>query len=159
MALIELKDVSKTFHNGEVELHALKAVDLTLRRGELVAIMGASGSGKSTMLNIVGTLDRPSKGQYRFDGEPVESLSEPALAHLRNRKMGFVFQQFHLLARERALENVELPMVYARIPRPERRRRAQEALERVGLGERQGQQERVHVRPWSGRRGAARRGR
>jgi putative ABC transport system ATP-binding protein len=129
-------------------------VSLDLERGEMVAIMGASGSGKSTMLNIIGTLDRPTRGQYFLDEESVESLDEDALADLRNRKIGFVFQSFHLLPRLSALANVELPMVYAGTPRRERRDRARRALARVGLADREdhlpnqlsgGQQQRVAV--------------
>lgn len=154
MTLLALQGITKTFRSGESELQALRGVDFEVASGEWVAIMGASGSGKSTMLNILGTLDRPTDGRYTFDGEAVESLDDETLAHLRNRKMGFVFQQFHLLPRERALGNVELPMVYARLPRAERLEKARRALTRVGLGDRMehfpnqlsgGQQQRVSI--------------
>jgi putative ABC transport system ATP-binding protein len=152
--IVRLERVTKTYHMGEVEVHALHDVSLTIREGEMVAIMGASGSGKSTMLNILGTLDRPTSGRYFLDGEPVESLDEYQLSALRNRKIGFVFQQFNLLARDSALTNVELPMIYAGIARPERQKRALAALERVGLADRVehlpnqlsgGQQQRVSI--------------
>src|SRR5512135_366416 len=139
---------------GEIEVRALRSVDFTVRAGEMVAIMGASGSGKSTMLNLIGTLDRPSEGEYLLDGEPVQNLDEFELAALRNKKIGFVFQSFNLLPRDNALENVELPMVYAGEGRSVRRKRAVRALERVGLGDRMdhlpnqlsgGQQQRVSI--------------
>ncbi len=135
-------------------MHALRAVSLELLRGEMVAIMGASGSGKSTALNVIGTLDRPTSGHCALEGERVESLDENALAELRNRKIGFVFQSFHLLGRLTALANVELPMVYAGVRARERRERARAALARVGLEEREshfpnqlsgGQQQRVAI--------------
>jgi putative ABC transport system ATP-binding protein len=153
-ALISLERIAKVYRMGEVEVHALRALDLEIGRGELVAIMGASGSGKSTLLNILGTLDRPTGGHYRLDGEPIEGRSEVELSALRNRAMGFVFQQFNLLPRDSALENVELPMIYAGVPRSARRVRARAALERVGLGDRLdhlptqlsgGQQQRVSI--------------
>src|SRR4051812_43123551 len=109
--ILELRNISKAYQMGEVEVRALRSVDFTVRTGEMVAIMGASGSGKSTMLNLIGTLDRPSAGEYLLDGQPVQNLDEYALAALRNRKIGFVFQSFNLLARDSALENVALPMV------------------------------------------------
>ncbi len=152
--LVRFDKVSKTYEMGEVEVRALRDIDFTIHTGEMVAIMGASGSGKSTMLNILGTLDRPTSGHYFLDGEPIESLDEYELAHLRNRKMGFVFQSFNLLGRDTALENVELPMVYAGERPATRRRRALAALERVGLGDRVdhlpnqlsgGQQQRVSI--------------
>ncbi len=152
--LVRFEKVSKIYEMGEVQVRALREVDFTIHTGEMVAIMGASGSGKSTMLNILGTLDRPSSGHYFLDGEPIESLDEYELAHLRNRKMGFVFQSFNLLGRDTALENVELPMVYAGERPALRHRRAMAALERVGLGDRVdhlpnqlsgGQQQRVSI--------------
>ena len=112
-AIVRFEKISKVYQMGEIEVHALREVSLAIGSGELVAIMGASGSGKSTMLNILGTLDRPTSGRYFLDGEPVEALDEYELSALRNRKMGFVFQSFNLLPRDTALENVELPMVYA----------------------------------------------
>jgi putative ABC transport system ATP-binding protein len=139
---------------GEVDVHAMRAVSLDLWRGESVAIMGASGSGKSTTLNVIGTLDRPTSGRYFLDGEPVESRDDDVLAGLRNRKIGFVFQSFHLLPRLTAAANVELPLVYAGIPARERRERAHAALARVGLADRAdhrpmqlsgGQQQRVAI--------------
>jgi putative ABC transport system ATP-binding protein len=153
-AVVRLASVEKTYSMGEVEVRALRAVSLELIRGEMVAIMGASGSGKSTTLNVIGTLDRPTNGQYFLDGEPVEELDEEDLAELRNRKIGFVFQSFHLLPKLTALANVELPMVYAGVSRKERRDRARAALARVGLAEREdhlpnqlsgGQQQRVAI--------------
>ena len=135
-------------------MHALRGVSIDLRHGEMVAIMGASGSGKSTMLNMIGTLDRPTSGRYFLDGDPVEELDEEELAELRNRKIGFVFQSFHLLPRLSAVANVELPMVYSGTSKRERRERARAALARVGLAEREdhlpnqlsgGQQQRVAI--------------
>jgi putative ABC transport system ATP-binding protein len=152
--IIELRQVSKVYHMGEIEVRALKSVDFVVRAGEMVAIMGASGSGKSTMLNLIGALDRPTEGEYLLDGEPVQDLDEYELAAVRNRKIGFVFQSFNLLARDSALENVELPMVYAGERRGARREKAKRALERVGLGDRMdhlpnqlsgGQQQRVSI--------------
>jgi putative ABC transport system ATP-binding protein len=153
-AILRLEDITKIYQMGEVEVRALKGISLRVDAGELVAIMGASGSGKSTLLNVVGTLDRPTEGHYFLDGEPVESLDEVALSGLRNRKIGFVFQSFNLLPRDTALENVELPMVYASVRPGERHQRAAEALRRVGLGDRMdhlpnqlsgGQQQRVSI--------------
>jgi putative ABC transport system ATP-binding protein len=152
--LVRFQRISKVYRMGEVQVHALRGIDFEIRRGEMVAIMGPSGSGKSTMLHILGTLDRPSDGQYLLEGEPVESLDEYELSTLRNRKMGFVFQQFNLLPRDTALQNVELPMIYAAEDPATRRSRALLALERVGLGERVehlpnqlsgGQQQRVSI--------------
>ena len=152
--ILELRAISKTYHMGEIEVRALRSVDFIVRAGEMVAIMGASGSGKSTMLNLIGTLDRPSEGEYLLDGEPVQNLDEFELAERRNRKIGFVFQSFNLLPRDNALENVELPMVYAGERRSVRRKKAVRALERVGLGDRMdhlpnqlsgGQQQRVSI--------------
>ncbi len=137
-AVIRLENVHKTYDLGEQKVHALRGVSLELRTGEFVAVMGASGSGKSTLMNILGCLDRPTKGHYFLEGTDVSQLSKTELARIRNQKLGFVFQQFNLLARTSALENVELPTVYAGILPEEREQRAREALERVGLGERAG---------------------
>ncbi|NBW25919.1 MAG: ABC transporter ATP-binding protein [Betaproteobacteria bacterium] len=153
MPLIVLRDVSKVYSAGQA-VHALRGVNLEIAAGEFVAIMGASGSGKSTLMNILGCLDTPSSGSYLLDGVPVQDRDPNALAVLRNRRMGFVFQQFNLLPRTSALENVELPLLYAGVRQPERSRRALAALERVGLGERSthspaqlsgGQQQRVAI--------------
>ncbi|MGC1936604.1 MAG: ATP-binding cassette domain-containing protein, partial [Candidatus Acidiferrales bacterium] len=132
-AVIALENVFKTYDLGEIQVHALRGVSLEIRRGEFVAIMGASGSGKSTLMNILGCLDRPTKGRYLLDGTDVSQLTKAELAHIRNRKIGFVFQQFNLLSRTTALENVELPTLYAGIPPEERAERARKSLERVGL--------------------------
>ncbi|MGO8675194.1 MAG: ABC transporter ATP-binding protein [Limisphaerales bacterium] len=138
--VIQLRDLSRTYQTGEVEVKAVRGVNLDVHRGEFVAIMGASGSGKSTLMNILGCLDRPTAGSYLLDGVAVDSLNRKQLAALRNRKLGFVFQSFNLLARTSSLENVELPMFYTHplIPLHERRRRAVQALENVGLGGRLG---------------------
>jgi len=150
----ELISVEKVYGSGDTEVRALDGLDLTVQAGAYLAVMGASGSGKSTAMNILGCLDRPSAGSYRLNGVPVESLDDDALADLRNHQLGFVFQQFHLLPQLTAMENVMLPMVYAGVPAAERRQRAQEALERVGLGQRLnnkpnqlsgGQQQRVAI--------------
>jgi putative ABC transport system ATP-binding protein len=138
MALIEARDLTKVYAMGDQAVHALAGVSLDIEAGEFVAIMGASGSGKSTLMDILGCLDRPTSGEYRLAGEPVQSLAPDALASVRNRRIGFVFQQFNLLPRTSALENVELPMVYAGVPTAERHQRARVALQRVGLGERSG---------------------
>jgi putative ABC transport system ATP-binding protein len=134
--VIELVDVTKTYHTGDVPLRALAGVSLRVDQGEFLAIMGASGSGKSTLMNIVGCLDRPTTGSYVLAGRHVSGMSRTELARTRNRALGFVFQQFNLLSRTSALENVELPLEYAGVPSRERRRRATTALERVGLGDR-----------------------
>ncbi len=136
--VIQLEAVAKTYRSGEVEVHAVRGVTLTIERGEFVAVMGASGSGKSTLMNTLGCLDRPTSGRYLFEGVSVGGLSRRQLATLRNRKLGFVFQSFNLLARTTALENVELPMFYSHplIALRTQRKRALRALERVGLAER-----------------------
>jgi putative ABC transport system ATP-binding protein len=136
MPLLELKGVSKSHRLGDTEVEVLHDVDLAVEEGEFVAIMGASGSGKTTCLEILGAISRPSKGSYRFEGEPVERFSDDALADLRARRMGFVFQTFNLMPRMSALRNAALPLLYAGLPRDERERRAAEMLRRVGLGHR-----------------------
>ena len=140
MALIALDKVTKLYRSGDSEFAALRAVDLAIEPGEFVAITGPSGSGKSTMMNILGCLDTPSSGHYRLDGRDVAGLSRVELAEVRNRTIGFVFQSFNLLPRTSAAENVELPLIYAKVPPAERRRRSLEALERVGLAKRSGHQ-------------------
>ena len=153
--LIEIRDLSKIYAQGEEPVRALDGVSLSIDEGEFVAIMGASGSGKSTMLNILGCLDTPTKGTYLLDGLEVAGRSRKELAHIRNQKLGFVFQNFNLLPRTSAIENVELPDLYmGRLTRKQRRRRALELLKRVGLGGRGthtpaqlsgGQQQRVAI--------------
>jgi putative ABC transport system ATP-binding protein len=154
MALIELRGIEKVYDTGDVQVHALCGVSLDVDAGESIAIMGASGSGKSTLMNVLGCLDRPTRGSYRLAGEDVGALDRDRLAELRNRTLGFVFQSFNLLSRTSALENVELPLLYAGIPTAERRRRAGAALARVGLSDRArhhpnqlsgGQQQRVAI--------------
>ena len=153
-ALIELEDVTRTYVMGDVEVHALRGVSLTVESGDFVAIMGASGSGKSTLMNLIGCLDRPTSGRYLLEGQDVSQLARSELAHTRNRTLGFVFQSFNLLARTSAHENVELPLLYAGLPKKERRARSLEALKSVGLGDRidhlpsqlsGGQQQRVAI--------------
>src|ERR1700719_1687918 len=133
-----LGNVSKTYDLGEIQVQALRGVSVEVYEGEFVAVMGPSGSGKSTVMNILGCLDRPTKGRYYLDGVDVSGMSKTELARIRNRKLGFVFQQFNLLSRTSALENVELPTVYAGIRPDERAKRALEALRRVGLADRAG---------------------
>ena len=154
--VIQLQDIHKTYHAGDVEVPAVCGVSLEVSPGEFVALMGASGSGKSTMMNIIGCLDRPTRGRYLLDGSDVSQLSRDELADIRNQKIGFVFQGFNLLARTSALENVELPMLYTRqrVSGPSQRERALQALETVGLADRAdhkpnqlsgGQQQRVAI--------------
>jgi putative ABC transport system ATP-binding protein len=152
--IIQLANVHKTYTMGDVQVHALRGVSLAINAGEFVAIMGASGSGKSTTMNILGCLDRPTKGSYMLDGQDVSELSKDSRADLRSRKIGFVFQGFNLLSRTSALENVELPMLYAGVPNTDRHQRSKDALSAVGLAGREqshpnqlsgGQQQRVAV--------------
>ena len=155
MALIELRDVEKIYDLGAVQVVALKGATFNIEQGEYVALMGASGSGKSTLMNTLGCLDRPTAGSYRLAGDEIATMSRDERARIRNDRIGFVFQSFNLLARTPAIENVELPLLYARhLPSRERRQRAQELLERVGLGDRLhhhtsqlsgGQQQRVAI--------------
>ncbi len=152
--VIEVEDIHKFYQLGETQVHALRGVNLTIEPGEFVAIMGASGSGKSTFMNLLGCLDRPSSGKYMLEGDDVSQLDKKALAAIRNRKLGFVFQGFNLLSRTTALENVELPMLYAKLDKQQRLGRAKEVLDLVGLGQRMnhfpsqlsgGQQQRVAI--------------
>ncbi len=153
-ALLALEDVTKVYHMGDVDVHALRGVSLTVEEGESIAIMGASGSGKSTLMNIIGCLDRPTSGRYLLAGEEVSLLDRNALAEKRNRTLGFVFQNFNLLSRTSAIENVELPLLYAGMHTKERHEHSRVALTRVGLGDRMhhhpnqmsgGQQQRVAI--------------
>lgn len=154
MAHIEIKNIVKTYKTGDDCFNALNGVSFSVEKGEFVAIMGTSGSGKSTCMNTLGTLDRPTSGSYHLDGVDVFSLNQEELSEIRNQKIGFVFQGFNLISRTSALENVELPMIYKGIPEEERHRRAKEALEIVGLKNREthmpnqmsgGQQQRVAI--------------
>ena len=138
--LIEMHELTRVYQLGPQEIYALRGIDLVVNHGEYVAIMGPSGSGKSTLMNIIGCLDRPSAGKYILDGTPVESMEDDELAAVRNKKIGFVFQTFNLLPRTTALQNVELPLVYAKMARVERHLQAQEALVAVGLGDRMNHQ-------------------
>lgn len=134
--LIQLENLTKTYHVGETEVRALQGVTYTVNEGEFVAILGPSGSGKSTMMNIIGCLDKPTTGRYFFEGEEVSKLDKNQLARIRNKKIGFVFQSFNLLARTTALENAELPLVYSNVPGREQAKLALAALELVGLKDR-----------------------
>ncbi len=154
MALIETEQITKTYLLGDIALNALNKVSISIGKGEFIAIMGPSGSGKSTFMNILGCLDRPTEGRYILEGVDVAKMDRDELAAIRNKEIGFVFQGFNLLARTSALENVELPMLYAGVPSRERKTRASEALARVGLAGREqhhpnqlsgGQQQRVAV--------------
>jgi len=138
--LIEIRDLVKTYEMGTVQVKALDGVDVDVERGDYVAIMGPSGSGKSTLMNLIGCLDTPTSGTYRLNDKLVNELDDDELARIRNREIGFVFQTFNLLARTSALENVEVPLIYAGMPRSERRKRAREVLEQVGLGDRMSHQ-------------------
>jgi putative ABC transport system ATP-binding protein len=151
-AVIHLDRIHKIYKMGDIEVHALRGVSLDIQRGEFVAIMGPSGSGKSTMMNIIGCLDHPTKGTYFLDGVDVSTVNKPGLADIRNKSVGFVFQSFNLVSRTSALENVELPLIYAGVGAGERSRRARQALAEVGLADRErnmpnqlsgGQQQRV----------------
>jgi len=152
--LIEIENLSKVYKTGDFEVHALRGISLNVKKGEFVAIMGASGSGKSTFMNILGCLDKPTKGRYILDGIEVGGLNRDQLAEIRNKKIGFVFQGFNLLSRTSALENVELPLFYCSISQKERKEKALEALKIVGLADRihhhpnqlsGGQQQRVAI--------------
>jgi len=139
--VIQINNLMKIYDTGKIKVNALNGVHFSIRENELIAIMGPSGSGKSTMMNVLGCLDKPTSGEYFLDGLDVSKLSEEALADIRNRKIGFVFQTFNLLARTSALKNVELPMVYAKVPAAEREERARKALVAVGL------EQRIHHMP------------
>lgn len=154
MNIIELKEITKTYKRGEEDLHVLRSISLSVAEGDFVAIIGPSGSGKSTLMNTIGLLDVPTTGSYTLDGVVTENMGDNALAELRNQKIGFIFQQFNLLPRLSAMENVELPMIYAGISRKERRERANNMLKMLGMGERGhhkpselsgGQQQRVAI--------------
>ena len=152
--LIELKDIYKIYHMGDEQVRANDGISLTINRGEFVAIVGKSGSGKSTLMNIIGALDVPTSGSYLLGGEDVDQMSDDQLADIRNRMIGFIFQQYNLLPKSNLLENVELPLLYAKVPAEERRERAMRSLKRVGLAEKWknmpnqlsgGQQQRVAI--------------
>jgi putative ABC transport system ATP-binding protein len=154
MPVIEMRGIGKVYRSGRLEVDALREVDLAVSDGDFLAIVGPSGSGKSTLMNLIGCLDRPTSGTYRLTGEDVAELNDDALARLRNRTIGFVFQSFNLLPRTTALENVAMPLLYAGVSRGERTARARDALERLGLGDRMdhqpselsgGQQQRVAI--------------
>lgn len=154
MSLIELRDIYKIYGDGDSEIRALDGISLSVDKGEFVAIVGSSGSGKSTCMNIIGCLDIPTSGTYRLNGTDVSTMDEKSLAHVRNREIGFIFQQYNLIPKLSVLENVELPLLYRGIKADERAELAQHALERVGLGDRGkklpsqlsgGQQQRVSI--------------
>jgi len=154
MALIELRGITKTYHIGDISVDVLRGVDLTVEPGELLAIMGESGGGKSTLMNIIGFLDSPSGGGYQFEGQDAGHLDDNELAHIRNQKIGFIFQQFNLLPRLNALENVMLPLVYRGMPPRQREKVAKQMLKQVGMADRMahrppelsgGQQQRVAI--------------
>jgi putative ABC transport system ATP-binding protein len=135
-AIIQLDKLSKTYEMGATQVKALEEVSLTINKGDYIAIMGPSGSGKSTLMNLIGCLDTPTQGSYVLNGREVAALDDNALAEIRNKEIGFIFQTFNLLSRTNALQNVELPLIYAGLPRQERKKRAEEALVSVGLGDR-----------------------
>jgi len=139
--LIEAQGLTKIYQMGDIKVHALRGMDISIEKGDFVAIMGPSGSGKSSLMDILGCLSRPTSGSYKLDNEEVAKLSENRLAAIRNNKIGFIFQAYNLLPRTNALRNVELPMIYAKVPHRERRQRALEALESVGLADR------IHHKP------------
>ena len=141
MPILEMKDICKDYYRGKEPVRVLKNVNLTVERGEYLAIMGPSGSGKTTLMNLIGCLDVPTSGEYLLEGQNLQNLSDNALADIRNKHIGFVFQSFHLLPKMDALDNVALPLLYAGVPLKERRARAEEALKKVGL------EERIHFLP------------